>query len=132
MTKLFFPVVGAWWLVGSFVVIAFVHEPFADKVLREWTYIFAKPYEHGAYGHVFVLWAGVINACFGWCLMRAPRWDPAARNAVLMSANACYLMVFGLAIAGLGSPNYGPGIYIAIPLWGGLLGWGLAVKRAGV
>ena len=132
MLELFYPVVGAWNLVGSLLIIACVHEPLANKIFHQWTYIFAHPYEHGKYGHIFILWVGGLNACLGAFMILAPGWDPAARAAVVISANIGYATFLVLGILGLRSPNYGPGIPITIALWALLLAWGLAVLWQGV
>ena len=43
MLELFYPVVGFWNLVGSVLIMACAYEPLADKVFRQWTYIFSQP-----------------------------------------------------------------------------------------
>ena len=93
--------------------------------MREWTYILAEPYEHGRYGHIFVVWAGLLNVALGVFLILAPGRDPAARQAVVVATNVGYATFFCLAIAGLRSPNYGDGMWVAVVLWGVLLAWGV-------
>ena len=78
-----------------------------------------------------MLWVGLLNACLGAMLILAPSWDPAARNALLITMIVGYAAVLCLAIAALWSPNYGPGIYICIPLWAALLAWTVAVQMQG-
>ena len=131
LIALYYPLVGWWLLVGSLVFAGCVHEPFADKLLRQWTFIFAKPYAHGTYGHVFILWLSLLNVALGAFLVLAPSWDPSARQAVLIATNAGYALCLGLAIAGLRSPNYGPGLKICVALWSLLLAWGVAAMVTG-
>jgi len=121
--------VGGWNLFGCVMLVFCVYEPFADKVFREWTYFLTKPYEHGSLGHFFILWICILNGALGIFLIKAPAWNKSARNAILITAIISYALCVGLAIAGLQSPNYGPGLYIAIILWAGLLAWAIAAKR---
>ncbi len=100
----------------------------ADKLLRQWTYILAEPYQHGPMGRAWVVWVSVLNVGFGAFLILAPGWDEGACNAVLLLAIVCYISVLILGILGLRSPTFGPGLYVGIPLWLALLGWTIAVK----
>lgn len=128
---LYFPVVGWWLLAGSVVFMGCVVESFADKLLRQWTAILSQPYTHGPYGHIFVLWAGMLNVALGAFLILAPDWDPEARRAVLIATNVGYAIFFGLAIAALRSPKYGPGMWVSTVLWGTLLAWGAVAMVQG-
>ncbi len=131
LVALYFPVVGWWLFLGSIVFAGCVVEPFADKLKRQWTFLLAEPYEHGQYGHIFVMWAAILNIALGAFLILAPNWDPAARQAVLIATNVGYAIFFCMAVAGLRSPKYGPGMWIALVLWGVLLAWGLAAMVLG-
>ncbi len=44
--------------------------------------------------------------------------------------NIGYAMFLGLAVAGLWSPNYGPGLWVCVVLWAALLAWGGAAMIA--
>jgi len=121
----YYPVVGWWFLAGSVVFLGAVNQGFANKLLHEWTYIFAKPYEPGIYGHVFIVWVSLLNIALGAFLVLAPGWDPAARQAMVIATNAGYAVFLALAIAGIFSPNYGPGIWVCVLLWATLLAWGV-------
>ena len=126
LAALYYPVVGWWLLAGSVVFLGCAYEPPADKLMRQWTYILAEPYEHGRYGHIFVIWVAVLNIAIGAFIVLAPGWDPAARQAVVIAVNIGYATFLGLAIAELFSPNYGPGMWVCVGLWTTLLAWGLA------
>ena len=65
MLKLFYPVVGGWNVAGSLVLMACVYEPFANKLLHQWTYILAEPYQHGSLGRVWLFWLATLNLGFG-------------------------------------------------------------------
>ncbi len=85
LVELYFPVVGWWLLAGSVVFSCAVYAPFADKLLREWTQIFAQPYEPGPYGHIFILWISILNIALGAFLILAPAGiqRPASRSSSL-------------------------------------------------
>lgn len=58
----------------------------------------------------------MLNIALGAFLVLAPGWDPAARQAIVIAVNIGYATFLGLAIAGLFSPNYGPGMWVCVGL----------------
>ena len=112
-------------MLGCAALLGCVHEPFADKLLRQWTYFLTEPYEHGSLGHALWVWIALVNGALGVFMILAPGWEPAARGAVLITAIAGYAVFFVLSLLAVRSPRYGPGVYVAIPLWGAIGAWAI-------
>ena len=117
--------IGAYNLLGSLLVLACLHEPTADLVLRKATYMVSKPYKHGEFGRLWMMWAGSVNLMFAVVMMCSSAWSPAAMKVVTICSILGYVAVLVPALFFRKDPKWGPGLYVGFVLWFLQIGWGL-------
>ena len=115
--------------LGTLLLLGALSEGFADGLLRRWTQILPAdaPYEHSAYGRLWLWWAIIGTGFFAAINMVAASWPPSCARVVVFGNIYCYLSFEALAIAGSLSPRFGPGVHVAHVLWLGQAGWGAYV-----
>lgn len=121
--------IGAMNVMGSILLLGALSDWFADGLLRRWTQIIPPdvPYAHGPYARIWLWWAAIGTGFFGVLNVVASDWPPAFGRVVLYGDVYAYASFEALAIAGTLSRRFGPGLWVAHPLWLGQGGWGLAL-----
>lgn len=120
--------------LGTLLLLGALHQNFADGLLRRWTYLLPAqtPYQHSAYGRIWLWWAIIGAAVFAGWNLAAAAWPPEFARVIVLGDIFAYGIFELLAIGGTLSPRFGPGIWIAHGLWLGQAGWGIAVYAGGV
>ena len=125
MEKYFLLSVGYWNLIGSIVLYLMLNQAFADKVMRQWTSIFAYPYDIGKYGSLWLLWAATTNTFYSIINIFAAHWDKEVQTTVIYGNVFIYGLFLTLSIFALKNENYGKGNYVNIILFLFWLGWAI-------
>jgi hypothetical protein len=120
-----------WWiglynLFGSLVLAAMHQRAFADFMLRRATEVIAEPYEHGAFGRLWLWWAAATNAFLGAIMIRAATWPAPQQRDVAVGAIGVYAIMYVVVIVGARRPKYSPrGVAALHVLWLAQIGWGV-------
>jgi hypothetical protein len=125
MEKYFLLSVGYWNLIGSIVLYLMLNQAFADKVMREWTFIFAYPYDIGKYGSLWLLWAATTNTFYSIINIFAAQWDTEIQTTVIAGNVFIYGSFLILSILAIKNENYGKGNYVNIILFLFWISWAL-------
>jgi len=115
--------------LGVGLLLGALHEGFADGLLRRWTHLIPDetPYQHSAYGRVWLWWAIIGTVFLAAINGIALGWPPAYARVIAWGNVYCYGAFEALAIAASTSPRWGKGMRVAHVLWIGQTGWGLWV-----
>jgi hypothetical protein len=117
--------IGAYNVLGAFVLMAMHDERVADLVLRRATEIVPTPYRHEGYARIWLWWTAMTNLFLGFVMVRAVHWPTDIQRDVTLGAVGVYLIGWVAVLAGMRRPRYGRGMYALHPLWLAQIGWGL-------
>lgn len=133
MEHTFLTFIGCANLLGALLLFASTSPELSDRVLRRWTWILPQdqPYPPGLGPGVWALWAAIGTAGFAWLNLRARAWAPALAAEVIRLDVLVYAGFELAAIVATLRRRWGPGLWLAHPLWLGQAGWGAYVLRAG-
>jgi hypothetical protein len=119
-----------WWIgwynfLGSIVLALMYHERLADFMLRKVTEVVLVPYEHGAFGRMWLWWAASTNLFLGAIMLRAASWSPEPQREVAIAIVAVYVLMYLVMAIGMRPPKYSwrgaVGLHV---LWLLQIGWG--------
>ena len=116
-----------WWnLVGSLIMIGFFNERFGQKMLNEWTGIFATRFTLNYWSKFWLGWAIGLNIFFGIINICAVFWAQVELKVVIISFDiAAYVAFILLCIWGKRTGHTGPGLYSCYIIFGIWLAWGI-------
>jgi len=119
--------IGAYNAIGSLVLLLFLSQRKAELVLGKYLQVLARPYDHGTYGPLWVLWSMMTNLGVGVAMVLASRWPHAdPQRDIALVAIGVYAIGLIMAFAGLRSANYRKsGILACIVLWIAQIAWGV-------
>ena len=117
--------IGAYNVLGAFVLMAMHDDRVADFLLRRGTVIVTAPYRHEGHARMWLWWAAMTNLFLGAVMVRATRWPTEIQREVTLAAVGVYAVLWGAVIIGMRAPRYGRGRYALHPLWLGQIAWGL-------
>ncbi|MBD1847707.1 hypothetical protein H6F89_30805 [Cyanobacteria bacterium FACHB-63] len=117
MNTIFLLSIGYWNLMGSIALYLMLNKAIADRLLREWTWIIAAPYEVGRYGNLWLVWAATTNTFFGAINLFAAHWESMNQIAVIWADLFVYGVFLLSAIVVLKGNDYGKGHFINIGLF---------------
>lgn len=118
--------IGVMNLLGAVMLLAATRAGVSDRLLRQWTSIVPRdqPYPDGTGPVVWTVWAAIGTAGFAWLNLRARTWDPALASEVVRLDVLVYAGFELAAVVGSATRRWGPGLWIAHPLWLAQAGWG--------
>lgn len=119
--------IGWYNLLGAAVLAAMHSEKVADFMLRRATEVVAAPYEHGAWGRLWLWWAATVNGFLGLVMVLATRWDLQVQREVTFAAVGVYLVMWIVVIVGARGAKWGRGVPVLHVLWLGQMAWGVWV-----
>ncbi len=117
--------IGLYNVLGALVLAAMHSERIARFMLGKATEISAVPYEHGAWGRMWLWWAASTNGFLGLVMVAATRWDLQAQREVTFAAVGVYAVMYVVVIVGGRGAKWGRGILALHPLWLGQMAWGI-------
>lgn len=109
MDTYFLLAVGSWNLIGSIALYLMLNSTLADKILRDWTWIIAHPYDVGQYGSLWLWWAATTNTFFGAINIFAANWESTSQTIVIYGDLFVYGVLLLPAIVALKQEKYGYG-----------------------
>lgn len=120
--------IGWWNLAGSIMMLGFIHEPFGQKVLNEWTLMFKDKFTLDYWGKLWCFWASGLNIFFGLINIIAVKWGyNDVKTFLIWFDMIAYLIFVGLLIWGLKAGRLGSGSYSAFVVFGVWIIWGFLV-----
>ena len=118
--------IGSWNLTGSLIMIGFFNEQFGQKMLNEWTKIFATKFTLDYWSKFWLGWAIGLNIFFGMINIFAASWAQVELKALIISFDiAAYVAFIFLCLWGKRTGHTGAGLfscYIIFSIW---IGWGI-------
>ena len=118
--------IGWWNLIGSLLMLGFVYEPLGQKVLNDWTMIFKDKFVLDFWGKLWCFWAAGMNIFFALVNILSVHWDYGHMKVFSIGYDVCAYTVFvALVVWGMRVGRLGQGAYVALPLFGGWIIWGL-------
>ncbi|TND06969.1 MAG: hypothetical protein FD123_3433 [Bacteroidetes bacterium] len=116
-----------WWnFAGSLMMIGFFHPPFGKKMLNDWTKIFSTEFSLDYWGKFWLAWAIGLNIFFGLVNILSVSWGYAEVQKFLVWADlSAYSLFVVLAFWGIRAGRCGSGIYSALLIFAGWIGWGI-------
>ncbi len=118
--------IGWWNLIGSVMMLGFVHEPFGQRVMNEWTMIFKEKFVLGYWGKLWCFWAAGLNIFFALVNILSVHWGFAPLQVfAVWSDLVAYTIFLGLIVWGLKAGRLAQGAYVAIALFGAWIIWGV-------
>lgn len=117
--------------LGAVLLMAATRETVSDLLLRRWTRILPldRPFRYGPGAVLWTWWAAVGTAGFAWLNLRALQLAPTFAEEIIRFDVMVYLGFEGLAVLGSASRQYGPGLWLAHPLWIGQALWGMSALQ---
>jgi hypothetical protein len=120
--------IGCWNFAGSIMMLGFVHEPFGQKVLNEWTLMFNDKFVLDYWGRLWCFWAAGLNVFFGLVNMMSVKWGYEDVKIFLVWFDiVAYLIFLGLLIWGIKANRIGFGGRIALVVFVFWVVWGFWV-----
>lgn len=117
--------VGGWNLFGSLVMLGLLNDNIGNKLLVNWTGIFAKPFSLNFYGKLFLGWAIGLNIFFASINIFIAMEPGFVLKQIVVAADIiAYLGFIGLVIWGLIVGNLKSGGYVALLIFLGWVLWG--------
>ena len=128
--NLYLQAIGWWNLIGSILMLFFLHQSFAQKLLVEWSQIFKESYSLSYYGKLWLFWAAGLNIIFGLLNIMASYWNyPEIKTFYIRMDIIAYILFILLAVWGLLAERCGPGIYVAFIIFSIWIVWGIIALR---
>jgi hypothetical protein len=116
MENNFLRALGYFNLIGSVFLYLMLNKTFADKVLRNWTWIISEPYDIGKYGSLWLLWTATTNTFFSIINIFAANWEQTSKTVVIYGDLFVYAALLIPEIAVIRNKNFGSGHYVNILL----------------
>src|SRR5204863_8820588 len=104
--RTFLLIVGAYNILGSLILLAFLSARRAELVLGKWLQVLGQPYDHGVHGPMWLLWSMMSNLGLGAIMVLASRWPIAPAREVTYVAIGVYALGVIVVACGLRSPRY--------------------------
>jgi hypothetical protein len=124
--------IGWWNFFGSFLMLFFLHEPFGQKMLNEWTKIYCEKFTVNYWVRLWLFWAAGINVFFGLVNVMAVKWGyPEIKLFLTRCDIVAYTLFFMLAIWGYAKGKLGDGAWSVFVIFSGWIGWGIYVLYQG-
>jgi hypothetical protein len=117
--------IGAYNVLGAFVLMAMHDDRVADFFLRRATEDVTAPYRHEGYARIWLWWAAMTNLFLGVVMVRAVHWPTDVQREVTLGAVGVYFICWVAVLVGMRRPRYGRGVYALHALWLAQIGWGL-------
>ena len=117
--------IGLYNILGSIVILSFLKENLADKMLREWAELIIQPYEHGKYGGIWIIFSCLGFLYIGIINILAVNWNQDAFLRVVLSDVIIYGFYSAFIIYAFKFENSGRGLWIALILALAQLFWGI-------
>jgi hypothetical protein len=116
-----------WWnFGGSITMLFFLNEKFGNKILNEWTKIFATEFKLDYWGKLWLVWAAGINIFFGLINILSVKWGYIEVKEFLIYCDlVAYFILFSLAVWGWQCKRMGSGVYSVFIVFMGWMVWGI-------
>lgn len=118
--------IGLYNILGSIVILSFLKENIADKILREWAELIVQPYEHGKHGGIWIIFSCLGVLYLGIMNILALHWDQEVIHGIIISDVIIYALYSIFLIYAFKFENSGRGLWIALILALVQLFWGIS------
>jgi hypothetical protein len=118
--------IGLYNVLGSVLLVAFLHERFAEKLLVKVFQVVIAPYSHGTHGRMWIWWALTSNLALGLIMVLASRWPREVQQGVTAVVISVYAVMTIVLVAATLIPARwrAYGIFATVVLWLAQIGWG--------